>query len=227
MYILGFPQVLTEIGLWFTFVILFIAFVTALSKLSIGRKIFQHNISHPLAEWQQRNLHAATKPFETYVKFHLGPNGTTTPVHERLKQLENRSVIGEIRQRRFMDNIDVLIAESDANGHTNFVNLALCDLMECDPEDWYGDGWKNFIAKEMLDAEVERWESVRSVGAVNPFHHLVLVTKQTQKRIPVRARSYPLHVSGEVIGYVGEMHPLNEEDGNQHKYSGRTLDQTN
>ena len=212
MFILAFPRVLTEIGLWLTFFILFVTFIATMSKQPWGKRFWQNNVSVPLAKWQENNIKAATKPFEEYVKYHLGPNGSTPPVHERLKSLERRSAVGEIRQRKFMDNVDVLIAESGPDGLNNFVNLALCDLMECDPADWYGEGWKNFLDERVRDAEVARWDAVHAHEGHNPFHLLLLVSKKTHTVIPVRGRSYPILASGELIGYVGEMYTLNAEE---------------
>lgn len=219
MYLLGFPQTLTEVGMWLTFAILVISFWAAVTKLPLGQKIFKNNVTDPLSHWIETRVVQATAPqrdkqneFEKYVKFHLGPNGETPPIHERIKNLEKDSVIGEIRQRRFMDNIDVMIAESGPDGETHFVNIALCKIMECDAEDWYGEGWKNFIDPAQLTAEVERWESVLANQGTNPFHLLTLITKKTKKHIHTKARGYPIHASGELIGYVGEMYPLDEEE---------------
>lgn len=219
MYIFGFPGILTEMGLYFTFILLLLTFTATISRLPFSRKLLKNNITDPLSRWIEVRVVEATAPqrervesFERYVKYHLGPNGKTPPVHERIKNLEKDSAIGGTRQRRFMDNIDVLIAESDATGETTFVNMALCELLECDPEDWYGEGWKNFIAPEQLAAEVERWESVLANEVNNPFHLVTLITKQTHRRIPTKARAHPLHASGELIGYIGEMYPIHEED---------------
>jgi PAS domain S-box-containing protein len=107
-----------------------------------------------------------------------------------------------------MDNIDVMIAESDSEGQTRFVNLALCETLECDPEDWYGEGWKNFIVPEQIDAEVERWEAISAEEKPNPFHPITLVSKRSHKRILVKARAFPIKASGELVGYVGEMYKV-------------------
>lgn len=197
--ILGFPAGLSELALWVTFTTLVMGAFAAFAKSKPGKALIENNITHPLSRWMETRVVDATTPhrettakFQQYVEYHLGPNGTTTPVHQRLQLLERDSVIGETRQRRFMDNIDVLVAESGPDGQTNFVNLALCNKLECDPEDWYGEGWKNFIAEEQLPSEVERWESVMDRQAANPFHPLTLVSKKTKTRIPVKARSFPI-----------------------------------
>jgi hypothetical protein len=72
------------------------AFFAALGKSPLGKwviKVFKR-------EAQDLMLKATTeanKPMEeqlanldNYTRHHLGPNGTTTPIHERIKQIESR-----------------------------------------------------------------------------------------------------------------------------------------
>lgn len=215
--LLAFPKVLEEIGLWLTFSILVITFfVTVATRVPVVKKVtygfWDKRVVRPVSEWQAQTIKEVHEPFQEYVKHHLGPNGTTPPVHERLKNLEQRSAVGELRQRRFMDNIEVLVAESGPDGMCNFVNLALCELLECDPEDWYGEGWKNFIEPSMLAAEVSRWDAVQRNQSTNPFHLMILTSKKSRTKISVKGRSYPIKASGELIGWVGEMHRLNPND---------------
>jgi hypothetical protein len=49
---------------------------------------FRRHISASFGEWTQHQVLEANKEHHALVKYHLGPNGDTTPMHVRLQKVE-------------------------------------------------------------------------------------------------------------------------------------------
>jgi PAS domain S-box-containing protein len=211
----AFPAVLAELGLWVGSLTAFLVLMTMLWKLGLLKKLWANNISNPLGGWLAALVLVVTeeereenKKFRSYVRGHMGPNGTAPPLHERIKAVEAASVVSAERQRHFMDDLEVGITESDENGECIFINRVVCELFECQPEDWYGEGWKNFLDPSSRQAEVERFVQSMHRGAENPGHVISMQTKSGTPLV-VEGMSYPLKsLNGRVVGYIGEMVPL-------------------
>lgn len=213
--LLAFPQRLTELGLWVAWLTGVLILAGLLWKVGIVKSLWTNNVSTPVGKWLTTLVEVVTATereenakFRAYVRGHMGPNGATPPLHERIKAVEAASVVSAERQRRFMDNLEVGIAESDGDGENIFVNKTVCELFECQPEDWYGEGWKNFLDPQGRQAEIERFEQSMSRGTENPTH-VISMRSKTGKPVLVEGMSYPLKSHhGRVVGFIGEMIPL-------------------
>jgi len=49
---------------------------------------FRYHLSESLGDWLKARLHEAQADHHEYVRYHLGPNGDTKPIHRRLSDLE-------------------------------------------------------------------------------------------------------------------------------------------
>lgn len=88
------PSIIVDIGIVAG---VFTALMTAvaLAWKTPPIKWLRGQMSESLGEWFEERVQSANSDHVEYVRYHLGPNGTTTPVHERLKRLE--SSMGDVR----------------------------------------------------------------------------------------------------------------------------------
>lgn len=49
---------------------------------------FRRQVSESLGEWLEGRVQSANAEHYEYVRYHLGPNGTTKPIHQRLSDVE-------------------------------------------------------------------------------------------------------------------------------------------
>lgn len=49
---------------------------------------FRRQVSDSLGEWLEHRVQQANAEHYEYVRYHLGPNGTTKPIHQRLCDVE-------------------------------------------------------------------------------------------------------------------------------------------
>jgi hypothetical protein len=96
------PPIITDLAALLGFFMLLLAFGAAVAKVKWMRRIWTYLFTAPAGRWfrsevQEANtdLSAAVEDLReqfdehrTYVGYHLGPNGDTTPIHERLRTLE-------------------------------------------------------------------------------------------------------------------------------------------
>lgn len=205
------PQFIDQIAGW----VVAIGIIFGASWLAPVRKVYfwiwRTLVSDPFSKFMEKTIVSATQPHNDYVRYHLGPNGSTKPVHQRLVDLEHQVTQAAARNRLVLDNVDVLICESDAQGNCNYVNLYLCETLRCNPEDWYGDGWKLFIAPEEVSGEEVRLLNQIHTAGSSPFHPVTLLVKGTGERIPSRSRSMPIEKDGLLVGLIGEFY-LDRDD---------------
>lgn len=91
------PPIITDISALIGFAMLVIAFSIAVAKIKWLRRLYNYLVIAPLSNWFRGEVTDANRPLETkidthieYVRYHLGPNGDTVPIHERLIALETR-----------------------------------------------------------------------------------------------------------------------------------------
>jgi len=77
---------------------------------------FRRQMSESLGEWFRDRVQEANADHHEYVRYHLGPNGSTKPVHERLKTLESK--VGAVRgeQLQVRDDLEHPSPFVDWNG---------------------------------------------------------------------------------------------------------------
>lgn len=85
------PTFLTDLA-WLLGLILTVA---AVSRLAPMRWLWKRLVVQPITEWAEGLANKAIEPINQrmddhieYVRYHLGPNGTTEPVHARLSAME-------------------------------------------------------------------------------------------------------------------------------------------
>jgi hypothetical protein len=71
--------------------------VGAVVATATGVIILIEKLTGLVGRWLRRNVSEATRDLEHHTKYHLGPNGTTTPIWVRLRQLEED--IAELRKQ--------------------------------------------------------------------------------------------------------------------------------
>lgn len=81
------PSIILDIGIVAG---VFTAMTTALALLWKTAPVlwFRRQMSESLGAWFRDRVQEANADHHEYVRYHLGPNGSTKPVHERLKSLE-------------------------------------------------------------------------------------------------------------------------------------------
>jgi hypothetical protein len=63
-------------------------------------------VSRSFGEWTQHQVLEANKEHHALVKYHLGPNGDTTPVHVRLQKVEAALKMPQIDWNAPYDDIE-------------------------------------------------------------------------------------------------------------------------
>lgn len=81
------PSILVDAG---TLCGVFIAMGTALALLWKTPPVrwFRRQLSESFGGWMRDQVQEANAEHYEYVRYHLGPNGTTKPVHQRLCDVE-------------------------------------------------------------------------------------------------------------------------------------------
>lgn len=81
------PQILVDLG---TAAGVFVALATATAVLwkTPPVKWLRKHLSASFGEWMQGQVQEANAEHYEYVRYHLGPNGATKPIHERLQTVE-------------------------------------------------------------------------------------------------------------------------------------------
>lgn len=96
------PQFISDLTSLFLFLGTLIATSIAIAKIKWLRWVWNQLVVKPLGSWFRRESQEANQSLESkvddltrqfeehreYVGYHLGPNGTTKPIHERLLTLE-------------------------------------------------------------------------------------------------------------------------------------------
>lgn len=67
---------------------------------------FRRQLSESVGEWLEVRVQSANAEHVEYVRYHLGPNGTTKPIHERLRTVE--AAVGDVRgeQEQVRDDLE-------------------------------------------------------------------------------------------------------------------------
>ena len=81
------PSILTDIGIVCGVFTAFCAAVAVAWKTP-PVKWFRQQLSESLGDWFETRVQQANAEHHEYVRYHLGPNGTTKPIHQRLCDLE-------------------------------------------------------------------------------------------------------------------------------------------
>ena len=210
--LLAFPTILQEIGLYIAFGASIVGFLGLIEKWGKPfSKWFQKNITKDVnlqMENISKTLEDASRAFEdhtTYVRHHLGPNGTTPPVYVRLQNLEKNMSIYAVRQRKFMNALDIPIAEADKNGGLIMVNRAWLDAFGVKEWEMMGLSWKRFIKDEDFDIFIERLTYAGTTSEpVGPFQ--ILAKDSNGEIITLEVRINPLKTDEkEVVGFLIEL----------------------
>jgi hypothetical protein len=81
------PRIITDIGIVAG---VFTAVVTAVAVFWRTPPVcwFRRHLSESLGEWIKERVTEASSDHYEYVRYHLGPNGDTKPIHARLQDVE-------------------------------------------------------------------------------------------------------------------------------------------
>lgn len=84
------PQLLIDVGAFFGVVGVIVASSAALWRTPITAPLrwLTAKIAESAGDWFEARVQAANREHVEYVKYHLGPNGTTKPIHRRLCDVE-------------------------------------------------------------------------------------------------------------------------------------------
>lgn len=87
------PALLAEAAAWIGAVVVVVSGLTLIFTRRpfkwLGRKL----VSEPFGSWVQRRVEDGTKDIRHLTEYHLGPNGTTPPIHRRIAVLEVRALV--------------------------------------------------------------------------------------------------------------------------------------
>jgi len=212
--ILAIAKIFTEIGLWAGFVI---AVGGALAVLEKIRKPFGKWIQKNVTSGVSESIDALTEKVQdqglmfnahsSYVRHHLGPNGSTPPIYQRLKNLETQMNLSSVRQQKFMNALDIPIAESSTNGNILTVNRRWLELFGTEEWEVVGYGWRNFISEEDYNTVVTRMAYiVEHKSAVGSFPITIKGKGGTPTK--VTSRVYPLFTDEQnLAGFLIELDP--------------------
>jgi PAS domain S-box-containing protein len=210
--LLAFPTILQEIGLYIAFGASILGFLGLIERWGKPfSKWFQKNITKDVNDQMEnicQRLDKVSQDFTdhtTYVRHHLGPNGTTPPVYVRLQNLEKNMSIYAVRQRKFMNALDTPIAEADKDGGLIMVNRAWLESFGVKEWEVMGLSWKRFIKDEDFDIFMERlrYSSV-TAEAIGPFQILAKDSNDVIKTLDVRINPLKTEES-EVVGFLIEL----------------------
>ncbi len=84
------PSIIVDIGIIAGVFTALVGAIAVAWKTPPGRW-FRQQLSESAGEWFEERVQSAHADHDEYVRYHLGPNGTTKPVHERLRSLEQAS----------------------------------------------------------------------------------------------------------------------------------------
>lgn len=102
------PTLLSEAAAWIGAIVVVVSGLTLLFTRKpfkwLGRKLF----SEPFGGWVQRRVEDGTKDLRHLTTYHLGPNGSTPPLHTRIAVLEAQAVI-----RSWVDDLANEIDETE------------------------------------------------------------------------------------------------------------------
>lgn len=84
------PQMLIDIGAFFGILGVVVATSAALwrTPLTAPLRWLAGKVAESAGEWFEARVQAAQAEHHEYVRYHLGPNGTTKPIHKRLCDVE-------------------------------------------------------------------------------------------------------------------------------------------
>lgn len=99
------PQFLIDVGAFFGVVGVVVASCAALWRTPITGPLrwLASKIAEALGDWFEARVQAANADHVEYVKYHLGPNGTTKPIHKRLCDVEEAVRGGPVPVPPFVD----------------------------------------------------------------------------------------------------------------------------
>jgi len=87
------PTLLSEAAAWIGAIVVVVSGLTLLFTRRpfkwVGRKL----VSDPFGQWVQRRVEDGTQDIRHLTEYHLGPNGTTPPIHRRIAVLEVRALV--------------------------------------------------------------------------------------------------------------------------------------
>ena len=102
------PALLREAAAWIGAIVVIVSGLTLIFTRKpfkwIGRKL----VSEPFGSWVQRRVEDGTKDLRHVTTYHLGPNGSTPPLHTRIAVLEAQAVI-----RSWVDDLADEIDETE------------------------------------------------------------------------------------------------------------------
>ncbi len=208
------PQVLIDFGIIIGVMSAFLGLCITLIKFPLTNFIWNKSIKIPFTNWfkeavveaMEDNSNTQKEHFD-YVKYHLGPNGTTTPVYVRIGNLEIAQKHMEFRQKRFLDNINVAISESDEELENIYVNQTWCRLFESQQYEMMGQGWLNFVHPDSLNEVEATWEYAKNNKTFTGPVSFKIITKSGKIK-DVIGNIYPLVVHDDLVGYISEIRRL-------------------
>lgn len=89
------PAVLREAAAWFGAIGIVVGGCTAIFTRKPFKWVWRRLVSDPFGGWVERRVTDGTSDLRNLTQYHLGPNGTTPPIHTRIARLEARAQVDE------------------------------------------------------------------------------------------------------------------------------------
>jgi len=87
------PAVLRELAAWIGAIVVIVSGVTLIFTRKPFKWVARKLVAEPFGQWVQGRVEDGTKDIRHLTEYHLGPNGTTPPIHRRIAVLEVRALV--------------------------------------------------------------------------------------------------------------------------------------
>lgn len=92
------PQVLVDAAAIIVALAAIVTGLVAIAKFPPTRWLVKNALVDPVGEWVIRLVSSVTDPIWERIKYHLGTNGDTMPIHERIARLEQAHGLEPVQQ---------------------------------------------------------------------------------------------------------------------------------
>lgn len=135
---------------------------------------------------------------------------------DELQKISHVLAITNSRQEALMDDYELPVFETNAEGNTLYVNKAMCNFMGRFPREFYGSGWVNIVAEGDRERYVEHW--YRAVKENRNFEESFTMVRPngTTEKVMCKAKALK-NDKDEILGYLGTVVPvgfINNETNN-------------
>ena len=133
---------------------------------------------------------------------------TVENVDKKVTGLSSKLAAMQVSHDIISDTLNICRWAADSNGHINFINNPLRNLLGSVDDSLYGDGWTNIVVKEDRLAAISEWE--RCVESQIEYNDTYRVKNQQTGeiiKITSHARVSRSFNSGHVEGWIGVVIP--------------------